>query len=67
MIQNANYANSFALGRSRIVERAQTLRRALGAADTWGVHKAHREVEKVTGDSTCLHVRPAVLAGMFVL
>eukprot|EP00903_Cladosiphon_okamuranus_P016193 g14943.t2 len=33
-------------GRSRILERAHTLRRALGAANVWGVHKAHREVEK---------------------
>eukprot|EP00752_Nemacystus_decipiens_P006721 g6044.t1 len=35
------------LGCRRIVERAQTLRRALDAVDLWGVHKAHREVEQV--------------------
>lgn len=29
------------------MERTQILRRALEAAESWGVHRAHREVEKV--------------------
>lgn len=32
------------------MERAQTLRRALGAAESWGVYEARRDVEQVVVD-----------------